>query len=270
MPGVAAPAKERVIVVLRDDVADPAAVAQDLGRAHGFTVSHVYRSALKGFAAEVPAQAIAGLERNPRVDFIDSDFEVQAFAQPLPTGVDRIDADTNTTAGIDGVDERVDVDVAVINTGSGPHVDLNVVGGKDCTGTGSFADNHGHGSHVAGTIGALDNDIGVVGVAPGARIHSLKVLDGAGNGFWSWIICGIDYVTQNAGVIEIANMSLGGARERGRVVRRQLLAFGDLQLRQRRCHLRRRGGEQRERCQHLRPGHLPGGDHRLGARRLQR
>ena len=144
-----------------------------LGRAHGFTVSHVYRSALKGFAAEVPAQAIAGLERNPRVAFIDRDFEVQAFAQPLPTGVDRIDADTNTTAGIDGVDERVDVDVAVIDTGSGPHVDLNVVGGKDCTGTGSFADNRGHGYPRRRHRSAPSTTTSAwLGVAPGARIHA--------------------------------------------------------------------------------------------------
>jgi subtilisin len=213
--GVAAQSKERVIVVLRDDVADPAAVAQELGRAHGFTASHIYTAAVKGFAAEVPAQAIPGLRRNRRVAFVDPDLEVQTFAQTLPTGVDRIDADTNTTARIDGGDQRVDVDVAVIDTGSGPHVDLNVGGGKDCTGKGSYADDNGHGTHVAGIVGALDNGSGVVGVAPGARIWSIKVLNSAGSGYWSWIICGIDYVTQNAGVIEVANMSFGGSGTEG-------------------------------------------------------
>ena len=127
--GVAAQSQERVIVVLRHDVADPAAVAPGIVRAHGLTVSHVYRSALKGFAAEAPAQAIAGLKRNPRVAFVDTDFKVQAFVQTLPTGVDRIGADTHATAQIDEFDQRVIVDVAVIDTGSGPHEDLSVVGG---------------------------------------------------------------------------------------------------------------------------------------------
>jgi subtilisin len=71
-------------------------------------------------------------------------------------------------------------------------------------------DQNGHGSHVAGTIGAKDDTSGVVGVAPGARIWNVKVLNAAGVGMTSDIICGIDYVTANAGPIEVANMSLGG------------------------------------------------------------
>ncbi|MDQ3548057.1 MAG: S8 family serine peptidase, partial [Chloroflexota bacterium] len=104
----------------------------------------------------------------------------------------------------------MNVDVAVLDTGSGPHGDLNVVGGKDCTGTGSYNDDHGHGTHVAGTIGAIDNSIGVVGMVPGARIWSVKVLGANGSGYGSWILCGIDWVTANAGTIDVANMSLGG------------------------------------------------------------
>jgi subtilisin len=214
--GSAAPSKERVIVVLRDDVADPAAVAQDLGRAHGFAVGHVYRAALKGFSAEVPVQAIHGLANNPHVAFIDQDLTVQAFGQTVPTGVRRIGDLTNPTAAIDGTDTRVNVDVAVIDTGVDlTHPDLNVAtgadAGTDCTGVGSYNDDNGHGSHVSGTIGALDNGSGVVGVAPGVRIHPVKVLNSSGSGSWSNVICGIDWVTQHAGTIKVANMSLGGA-----------------------------------------------------------
>jgi subtilisin len=158
---------------------------------------------------------VAGLLRNPRVAFVDVDAEVQAVAQTLPTGIDRMDADLNSTAAIDGVDTRVNVDVAVIDTGSGPHVDLNIVGGVDCTGAGSYNDNNGHGTHVAGTIGALDNNSGVVGVAPGARIYSIKVLNAQGSGTWAQIICGIDYITANAAIIDVANMSLGGTGTEG-------------------------------------------------------
>jgi subtilisin family serine protease len=64
---------------------------------------------------------------------------------------------------------------------------------------------------VAGTIGAIDNGIGVVGVAPGARLWAVKVLNAKGSGYSSWVIAGIDWVAANAGTIEVANMSLGGS-----------------------------------------------------------
>jgi subtilisin family serine protease len=210
-PAVPASADGRYIVVLRPDVDDPRTTAEDLGRTHGFQVTHVYTSALKGFAASMPDRVAARLARHPRVALIDADLPVAAVAQSVPTGVRRIGADRNPTAKIDGADGRVPVDVAVLDTGvNAGHPDLNVVGGKDCTGTGSYADNHGHGTHVAGTIGALDNGIGVVGVAPGARIWAVKVLNSSGSGSWSTIICGIDWVTAHSGTIAVANMSLSG------------------------------------------------------------
>ena len=72
-------------------------------------------------------------------------------------------------------------------------------------------DDHYHGSHVAGTIAALDNGFGVVGVAPGARIWAVNLLNQRGSGYTSWIVAGIDWVTANAATIEVANMSLGGS-----------------------------------------------------------
>src|SRR5207244_890227 len=73
-------------------------------------------------------------------------------------------------------------------------------------------DGNGHGTHVAGAIGARDNGIGVVGVAPSARLWSIRVLDSSGSGSFSQIICGIDWLTANgpARGIKVANMSLGG------------------------------------------------------------
>ena len=111
------------------------------------------------------------------------------------------------------------MDVAVIDTGIDfQHQDLNVVGGVICTNsifspycTKGGDDDHYHGTHVAGTIGALDNGIGVVGVAPGARLWAVKVLNKRGSGYSSWIIAGIDWVAANADTIEVANMSLGGS-----------------------------------------------------------
>ena len=151
----------------------------------------------------------------PGVESVQKDTPVAATAQTTPTGINRADADLSPTAAINGVDQRVNVDVAVIDTGVDlDHPDLNVyrAGAKNCALLGLNADDdHGHGSHVAGTIGALDNSSGVVGIAPGARIWPVKVLNALGSGMNSDVICGIDYVTSKSAEIEVVNMSLGGA-----------------------------------------------------------
>ena len=67
---------------------------------------------------------------------------------------------------------------------------------------------------MAGTIGARPGSRGILGVAPGARLHAVKVLSDSGSGAWSDVICGIDWVTGHASVIEVANMSLGGELRR--------------------------------------------------------
>ena len=93
------------------------------------------------------------------------------------------------------------------------HPDLNAVDGTNCISPGAAAqDDHGHGTHVAGTIGARNNGSGVVGVAPGTQVLAVKVLNSQGSGQWSQIICGIDWVANNATSrnIKVANMSLGG------------------------------------------------------------
>lgn len=198
------------IVSLKGGV-DRDAVAQERVTSKGGKVKQRYDAALNGFAADLSADEANALAADARVDSIMPDFEVRASAQTTPTGIRRIDAISSPLARIDGVDQRVDVDVAVLDTGTGPHPDLNIAGGYDCTGTGSYNDNNGHGTHVAGTIGAIDNGSGVVGVAPGARIWSVKVLDAKGNGTGSQILCGINWVKQRASTIEVANMSLGGA-----------------------------------------------------------
>jgi subtilisin family serine protease len=203
---------DQYIVVLRDTVARPADVARELGRRHGFAPLHVYEHALKGFAARIPAAALPAIARDPRVDFISEDREVVAFAETLPTGVDRINADGRPVNG-------VPVHVAVLDTGIDlTHPDLRpaIAGGRSCITGQSYNDGNGHGSHVAGIIGALGgNDTGVVGVAPGAWLWAVKVLNNAGSGSWSSVICGLDFVDSKSpargGPIGVANLSLGGA-----------------------------------------------------------
>jgi subtilisin len=229
---------DQYIVVLRDNAANPQQVANAIAQQHGLTVSHVYQYALKGLAATIPAQRLAAVRADARVRYVSQDREVQAFgqAQPvgpdgrpgvsagrpgggvppqppqtLPTGVNRVDADQSSTLAGNGSGD-VSVDVAVLDTGISTHTDLNVVGGHNCSGgnPNNSSDGYGHGTHVAGIIGARDNAIGVVGVAPGARLWAVKVLNNQGFGSWSSIVCGIDWVTSRAGTIKVANMSLGG------------------------------------------------------------
>jgi subtilisin family serine protease len=219
LPATAGPRKaagaQQYIVVLHDSAA-ASTIAKLHAAAYGLDLGHIYRSALKGYSATMTAGAASVLEALPIVKWVEPDRSVSTFAQTVPTGVNRADADLSPTAAIDGTDQRVNVDVAVIDTGVDlDHPDLNVhqAGAKNCSLFGlipSADDDNGHGSHVAGTIGALDNSIGVVGMAPGARIWPVKVLSAAGVGLNSDVICGIDYVAANADQIEVANMSLGG------------------------------------------------------------
>jgi subtilisin family serine protease len=199
----------RYIVVLRDGAGDPAAVAADHGRRYGASApSFVYRAALQGYAATVPAERLDDLRSDPRVAFVSDDRPVSAL-DTVPTGIDRVDAEPATSPAPDAAGPAV----AVIDTGSGPHPDLNVVGGKNCSTGSSYNDGNGHGTHVAGTVAARNNGAGVVGVLPGAPVWSVRVLDNSGSGSWSSVICGIDWVTANAATlgIKVANMSLGGS-----------------------------------------------------------
>jgi len=214
---------DRYIVVFRPETRDAPGLARQLvGQARG-RLDFTYEHAIRGFAAALPEPALAGIRANPNVAYVEVDQPVHAYVQTVPTGVQRIFADDNTNLDIDGVDDvRINVDVAIIDTGIDlDHPDLNVVASTDCTnesggppwartvtcGAGGDDDN-GHGSHVAGSVGAIDDGVGVVGVAPGARLHAVKVLESNGSGSIAMIVAGIDYVTAD-GTIEVANMSLG-------------------------------------------------------------
>jgi subtilisin family serine protease len=205
-------APDQYIVVFKDGVADPAGKAHRLAAAHGLTLLHTYLHALKGFAAVIPTAHLAQIQADPSVAYITPDQVVSITDQTLPTGIDRIDGELSSTVSGNG-SGTVNVDVAVIDTGiDRSHPDLDVVGGINCVpGNSGFEDQYGHGTHVAGTIGALDNGIGVVGVAPGARLWAVRVLGASGSGSTSSVVCGIDWVTANAATIEVANMSLGGS-----------------------------------------------------------
>jgi subtilisin family serine protease len=205
----AAQQRSGYVVVLKGSAGAADAQARRAAGLYGARIGHVYRHALSGYSATLTPAGLAALRGDPGVAAVVPDRTLRIQAQSLPTGIDRVDGELSSTRSNDG-SGAVDVDVAVIDTGVGPNPDVNVVGGTNCVGGSGFADDNGHGTHVAGTVAAKDDGNLVVGVAPGARIWAVKVLNSAGSGTISQIICGIDWVTARAATIEVANMSLGG------------------------------------------------------------
>jgi len=210
-PASVSSAPGRYIIVLKGTVSDPGAVAADQAQNSGAQVTHIYDSALKGYAATIPADRLDALRADPRVRFVSPDGQVEALDQPVVTGVSRIKA-------LGKVNKGAGVNVAVIDTGINlKHPDLapNIAGGYNCSSGGpkNYDDGNGHGTHVAGIIAAVGNN-GVVGVAPDAKLWSVRVLNDQGTGLFSDVVCGIDFVDSKSpakgGPIKVANMSLGG------------------------------------------------------------
>jgi subtilisin len=245
------PAQERfldVIVVLDPALAPGGhaanqAAARRVARGLGVAVQHSYGTAVFGFAARIPEGRLRAFESDFRVLYVDLDapvaIPVPRSAAPrwctpdsthpacsgdggddagevVPWGVARIGADPTGSTG-------KDVHVYIIDTGiDADHSDLaanlgNGYAATTCKGgrcKEAWDDDHSHGTHVAGTIGAIDNEVGVIGVAPEVILHAVKVLGKNGSGTNSGVIAGIDWVAQEVatrGVPAVANMSLGSS-----------------------------------------------------------
>jgi subtilisin family serine protease len=215
----------KYIVVLRDGVSIQAHL-----KAMKITPNRLYTSAATGYEAVLNDTQYRRVLASPDTTIVTPDAVVATVptvqappADPIQppqivsNGVRRIGGLLSPTAAIDGIDTRIGVDVAIVDTGVDPiHPDLNVVGGVDCVSSkgqgnnGAFVDKAGHGTLVAGFVGAVDNAIGVVGPAPGARIWAVQVNSGRGAITNSALMCAADWITANADTIEIANLSLSG------------------------------------------------------------
>jgi subtilisin len=196
------------VVTLRDGI-DAKAFAAAADARSGVDVQRVYSVALRAYHAHLTGSAKAQLAQDPGVRFVSPNRTFKAVAQALPTGVDRIEGDRSTvyTAGA-----SVTTPVAVLDTGVTPDPDLDVQAiGQNCLGGVGWSDLNGHGTHIAGIIGAKNNADGVVGVAPGAPIYPIQVLNRSANGSDASILCGIEWMTtvgKTLGV-RVANLSAG-------------------------------------------------------------
>lgn len=203
--------RDRYIVVFRWDADRPLPRALELLQAHRDSrLHHTYGTALRGFAATLPPAAIDAIRRLPFVAFVETDQEVTVVETQFGAtwGLDRVDqADLPLDASYTYTTGGTGVNVYILDTGiRTSHAEF---GGRasvayDAVG-GDGQDCNGHGTHVAGTVGGA-----TYGVAKGASLYAVRVLNCSGSGSTSGVIAGIDWVTSNAASPAVANMSLGG------------------------------------------------------------
>ena len=229
--GIAAPAAAQKIENQYVCVFNPGLVAKGQvkaeanrsARAAGANVKFTYERTIRGFAVNAAPQAVARMqESNPRIAYCEQDQVYTTSAPPpgkgpggggdgggsgpaqtTPWGIARVGGGQSGATGRALVlDSGVDLDHPDLNVNVG--LSVNFTRDKDAD------DGNGHGTHVAGTIAAIDNDIGVIGVAAGAEVVGIKVLDRRGSGSTSGVIAGIEYAASIARNNDVANMSLGG------------------------------------------------------------
>jgi subtilisin family serine protease len=214
--GGATAVPDSYIVVFKDSSvsrSNVATAARGLASRHGGVVARTYSAALRGFEITASAKAAARIAADPSVAYVEQNHTVHVMdTQPNPPswGLDRIDQRAlplsssytyPTTAST--------VNVYVIDTGINfSHTDFGgrAVSGYDAVDGGSADDCNGHGTHVAGTVAGSS-----YGVAKGARIYGVRVLNCSGSGTTAQVVAGIDWVTANAVRPAVANMSLGGS-----------------------------------------------------------
>ncbi len=183
--------------------APPGQAGADQIISRGGTVRRIYTRA-PAISAFVPASAVNDLRSAPGVAYVADDFQVRVLADTVPWGVDRVAGSL-----VGGPNRGQGVKVAILDSGIDlDHPDLTVAGNVTFVdGTTSGDDDHGHGTSVAGVVAALDNGVGIVGVAPGAQLYAVKVVRIDGGAFISDIDAGLEWSINNG--MQVINMSFG-------------------------------------------------------------
>lgn len=216
--GAAAPTTGYIVTV--DVGVDPALAAARVGVAPAVVLTEAFH----GYVADLTRTQLTKVRKDPATLSVEEEtsfpvlFPEPTVSPPQPVqfvsnAVRRVGGLASPTARINGIDERVDIDVAILDSGIDvDHPDLNVAGGVNCVDNGrGFDDTESHGTMVAGFVAAIDNAIGVVGVAPGARVWAVRITSGnSGQITDRRLLCGLEWVANNAHIIEVANMSLSG------------------------------------------------------------
>ena len=186
--------------------------AEQLTDRHGGSVKRTYSKSVRGFSVKADEKTARKLAADPAVAYVEADQRVRATGtQPNPPswGLDRIDqAALPLNSSYTYPNTASNVTAYIVDTGiRTTHSDFGgrATWGTNTTGDGNNTDCHGHGTHVAGTVGGNS-----YGVAKAARLVAVKVLDCQGSGATSGVIAGVDWVTANAVKPAVANMSLGG------------------------------------------------------------
>jgi subtilisin family serine protease len=188
------------------------------------TIQATFSHSINGFSARIPEARLGTFLNDPRVEFVQPDFVVRACStatlQTLDWGVSYVGGDSSSTVSGNGSGSVSGVEVYILDTGIDPnHPDLNVVGGinygNDYVPATNYADDNGHGTHVAGTIGAYDNGSWMSGVAPGVQLYAVKILTAQGYGTSTRFCKGIDWVkarkAASPGTPMVVNLSLASS-----------------------------------------------------------
>lgn len=161
---------------------------------------------------ELSENQAKGLANNPHIKALELNAEAYALEQTTPWGITHVEGIQAHQAGYTGQG----IKVAILDTGidnTHPDLALNVKGGysvfTDTANSNPYNDGDGHGTHVAGTVAAVNNSQGVIGVAYSADLYAVKVLDNSGSGTYAGIAQGIEWAVNNG--MQIINMSLGGS-----------------------------------------------------------
>ncbi|WP_340818358.1 S8 family serine peptidase [Methanolobus sp. WCC4] len=179
-----------------------------LVKANGGEIKYEY-DVVPAIAAELPLKAIDALSKNPNIDLVEPDGIAQITGETIPWGIERVNAPEVHALGFTGNG----IKVAIIDTGvdyNHPDLAANYLGGYDYVNDDSSPmDDNGHGTHVAGTVLGIDNDIGVIGVSPDVGFYALKAANSAGYCSWSDVIASINWAVNND--VDVISMSLGGS-----------------------------------------------------------